>query len=31
MTPEMLKGHLDPLILAAVEGGATHGYAIIEE
>lgn len=27
----MLKGHLDPLILAAVEGGATHGYAIIEE
>ena len=26
----MLKGHLDALVLAALEGGPTHGYAIIE-
>lgn len=26
----MLKGHLDALVLAALESGPTHGYAIIE-
>jgi len=26
----MLKGHLDALVLAALEGGGAHGYAIIE-
>lgn len=26
----MLKGHLDALVLAALETGPTHGYAIIE-
>lgn len=26
----MLKGHLDALVLAAVEAGPVHGYAIIE-
>lgn len=26
----MLKGHLDALVLAALEEGPTHGYAIIE-
>ena len=26
----MLKGHLDALVLAALEGGPTHGYAVIE-
>ncbi len=26
----MLKGHLDALVLAAVESGPAHGYAIIE-
>jgi len=26
----MLKGHLDLLILAALQGGPTHGYALIE-
>ena len=31
MRGESLKGHLDLLILACVEGGAAHGYAIIEE
>jgi transcriptional regulator len=30
MTPEMLKGHLDAIVLAALEGGPAHGYAIIE-
>jgi DNA-binding PadR family transcriptional regulator len=27
----MLKGHLDALLLASVEGRAAHGYAILEE
>lgn len=31
MNPEMLKGHLEPMILAAVENSAAHGYAIIDE
>ena len=26
----MLKGHLDAIVLAALEAGPTHGYAIIE-
>ena len=26
----MLKGHLDALVLAALEAGPAHGYAIIE-
>ena len=26
----MLKGHLDAIVLAALEGGPAHGYAIIE-
>jgi DNA-binding PadR family transcriptional regulator len=30
MRGEVLKGHLDMLLLAAVRDGATHGYAIIE-
>ena len=30
MTSEQLKGHLDPLVLAILEGGPAHGYAIIE-
>jgi PadR family transcriptional regulator PadR len=29
MTAERLKGHLDPLLLAVLEGGAAHGYAVI--
>jgi DNA-binding PadR family transcriptional regulator len=28
---DVLKGHLDMLLLAVVHDGATHGYAIIEE
>lgn len=31
MKSEMLKGHLDAIVLTAVDSGATHGYAIIEE
>jgi DNA-binding PadR family transcriptional regulator len=31
MSGEMLKGHLDALLLAAVEARAAHGYAILEE
>lgn len=31
MTAEMLKGHLDAVLLATVEDGALHGYAIIEQ
>lgn len=27
----MLKGHLDTIVLAAVEAAPAHGYAIIEE
>ncbi len=30
MKAEALKGHLDGLLLAIVEGGAQHGYAIRE-
>jgi transcriptional regulator len=30
MRGETLKGHLDLLILAAVQSGPRHGYAIIE-
>jgi len=30
MGSEQLKGHLDPLVLAILEGGPAHGYAIIE-
>jgi PadR family transcriptional regulator PadR len=30
MDPEMLKGHLDTIVLAALEAGPAHGYAIIE-
>ena len=27
----MLKGHLDNVILATLERGPAHGYAVIEE
>lgn len=30
MSPEMLKGHLDAVILAALDPGEAHGYAIID-
>ena len=30
MSSEQLKGHLDPLVLAILEGGPADGYAIIE-
>lgn len=30
MKPQALHGHLDALLLAVLEGGAQHGYAIIE-
>jgi transcriptional regulator len=30
MRGEPLKGHLDMLLLAIVDSGATHGYGIIE-
>jgi DNA-binding PadR family transcriptional regulator len=30
MRPEQLKGHLDPLLLAVLEEGPAHGYALIE-
>jgi DNA-binding PadR family transcriptional regulator len=30
MDAEMLKGHLDAIVLAALEAGPAHGYAIIE-
>lgn len=30
MRAEALKGHLDGLLLAALEPGALHGYAVIE-
>jgi PadR family transcriptional regulator PadR len=30
MRPDVLKGHLDGLLLAVLEPGARHGYAIIE-
>ena len=28
---EMLKGHLDMIVLAALSSGPAHGYAVIEE
>ena len=31
MEGEMLKGHLDMLVLAALAAGPAHGYAVIEE
>jgi PadR family transcriptional regulator, regulatory protein PadR len=31
MEGEMLKGHLDMIVLAALSSGPAHGYAIIEE
>jgi DNA-binding PadR family transcriptional regulator len=31
MQGEMLKGHLDMIVLAAFSAGPAHGYAIIEE
>ena len=30
MQGEALKGHLDVLLLSAIRGGPSHGYAIIE-
>ena len=30
MSAEQLKGHLDALVLAIIERGPAHGYAIIE-
>jgi DNA-binding PadR family transcriptional regulator len=30
MRPELLKGHLDMLLLAVLDAGPRHGYAIIE-
>lgn len=30
MDSEMLKGHLDAVVLAALEAGPAHGYAIID-
>lgn len=31
MRGDLLKGHLDLMLLAVVEAGPAHGYAIIEE
>jgi PadR family transcriptional regulator, regulatory protein PadR len=31
MEGEMLKGHLDMIVLAALAEGPAHGYAVIEE
>ena len=31
MEGEVLKGHLDMIVLAALEAAPAHGYAIIEE
>jgi len=30
MRAELLKGHLDALLLASLEGGPRHGYAVME-
>jgi PadR family transcriptional regulator PadR len=30
MRPELLKGHLDALLLAVLKPGPQHGYAVIE-
>ncbi len=31
MTGDMLKGHLELVVLAALDGKTSHGYAVIEE
>jgi transcriptional regulator len=31
MEGEMLKGHLDTIVLGALESNSAHGYAVIEE
>jgi transcriptional regulator len=31
MEGEMLKGHLDMIVLAALAGAPAHGYAVIQE
>jgi PadR family transcriptional regulator PadR len=31
MEGEMLKGHLDMIVLAALSSGPAHGYAVIQE
>ena len=31
MEGEMLKGHLDMIVLAAIASGPAHGYAVIQE
>lgn len=31
MEGEMLKGHLDMIVLAALQVGPAHGYAVIQE
>jgi transcriptional regulator len=31
MEGDMLKGHLDMIVLAALAAGPAHGYAVIEE
>ena len=31
MANDLIKGHLDPLVMAVVEQGPLHGYAVIEE
>src|SRR5437764_1035393 len=31
MEGEMLKGHLDMIVLAALSGGPAHGYAVIQD
>jgi len=31
MASELLKGHLDGMILAVLQHGPAHGYAVIEE
>jgi PadR family transcriptional regulator, regulatory protein PadR len=30
MNPEMLKGHLDNIVLASLRSGPAHGYGLIE-
>jgi PadR family transcriptional regulator PadR len=30
MSAQMLKGHLDSMLLAALEAGPRHGYAVME-
>jgi PadR family transcriptional regulator, regulatory protein PadR len=31
MASELIRGHLDVLVLSVIEGGARHGYAITEK